>query len=259
MKMVKKIFVSLVFCIGSSFSAVYGGPAFAACYGICLGTCATTCAAATGVAMPGCIASCASSYCNFLCAFAGFAACFSPSTKLITKENGVEIEKEVAKIRPNDQIKTMKEGKPFWTTVVKNTKTEGLFEYTQIKAKSSNNRNIQLEVTPNHGVIMLVDNNKTIDIAKNLVVGDNLLGANGETLSITEINTIFDQNKYTLETAEGSVLASNVFVSTICSDEVAGGEQLWDDKLKDWTQRHKDIYSADIVRQVFDRQHQVLP
>ncbi|WP_157966528.1 hypothetical protein [Fastidiosibacter lacustris] len=247
--MMKKLFGSLVFAIGFGFSVAYGGPFYLLCFMSCVAGCEAICAALTGPAAVACLPPCVEG-----CGASCVASCFSPSTKLITKENGVEIEKEIANIHPGDQVKTIKNGKPFWTTVTKNIKTEGLFEFIRIKANSSSNQQtIELEITPSHGVVMLVDNNKTIDIAKNLVLGDNLLASNGDMLSVTEINTVVVPDRYTLETAEGSVLASNVFVSTICSEEIANGEQLWDDKLKDWSERHRDIFSAQIVGQVFDK------
>ncbi len=174
---------------------------------------------------------------------------------MTTIENGVEVKKNIGLIGSGDFVRTLIDGELKWTKVLKNTKTEGFFEFVQISAQGKDAlNNAQLIVTPSHGLVFLSEdgNRLTLDSAEHVMRGDLLIAANGDVLHVTEVSSVKMQDKYTLETSDGTVLASDVFVSTICDEEVAGGERLWDTKMKDWHARHdpwfKKIFGIDKAR-----------
>lgn len=217
------------------------GPWYAACVTSCT---VPLCAAATAAAGPlganpgvwsAIFMKCASG-----CAI-WIAACFASDTKVTVLENGHEVDRSIDSVRSGDIVRTLKNGKSAWTKAVKNTKSEGLFEFVQIEAvNSSNNVRKQLKVTPAHGMILVShDGSRTLDAADHLVVGDRIIASNGDILTVSHLERVQLQDKYTLETEDGTILASDVFVSTICDEEVAGGERLLDPAMKDWHERHK--------------------
>ncbi len=210
---------------------VFAGPAYPACIVACEAACITAAVLTAGAAAP-CIAGC-----PFLCVL----SCFSSETEFTVLENGTEINRNVSLIKAGDYVKTLHNGKVAWTRVLKNVKANGLFEFVQIEAKNEANGECRkLTLTPNHGVIIKNDR-LTLDAAENLTIADKLIDANYDTLSVTAINKVTMKDKYTLETSYGTVLASGFFVSTICTEEIAGGERLLDDKINDWRVRHINI------------------
>jgi hypothetical protein len=156
------------------------------------------------------------------------------------KEEDKAERKYIGAIVSGDILLTMKDGKSFWTKVLRNIKTDGEFKFLQITTKNMiDGTTKKIQVTPEHGLILLSDQGvKTIDSARNARVGDKIIAMNGDTLDIVSIfNTVLNE-KYTLETIEGTVLASDLFVTTICSGEIAGGERLFEETMNNWRLKH---------------------
>jgi intein/homing endonuclease len=124
------------------------------------------------------------------------------------------------------------------TKVVRNVKSEGIFNYTQIILESGK----ELTITNEHGVIVLdEETNKKVIKAANLREGQKLITLKGPEM-IKNINNLQIKDKYILETEDGTVIANNIYVSTICDDMI--DEKInSDDLLKQWKDKHERIYN----------------
>ena len=162
--------------------------------------------------------------------------CFSFHTKVYVLKDGVEISMLIDSLKEGDLVKTLQENKIRWTKITKNIKREGQFEFIQIDFQNLSNeqtKNVKIQVTPSHGMLVLVDNSLVLKTAKNIVVGDQMFSSNGEALIVAARNTIFLQNNYQPLTDEGSLLANDVLVSTFCEQDGVEGE-IWEKKITDW-------------------------
>lgn len=181
---------------------------------------------------PACIACVAS-----LCVFGPvFTACFDPETKISKYEKGQIINVYINEIKKNDIVLANNLNK--FTRVVRNIKSEGIFNYTQIILESGE----ILTVTNEHGVIIL-DNklDKKIMKAINLKEGQALITLKGQE-KIKNIKYLSIKDKYILETLDGTVIANNIYVSTICED-VIDEKRNADDLLKQWKYKHEKLYN----------------
>ena len=124
------------------------------------------------------------------------------------------------------------------TKVVRNVKSEGIFNYIQVILESGK----KLTITNEHGVIVLDDeSNKRVIKANNLREGQKLITLEGPEM-IKNINNLKIKDKYILETEDGTVIANNIYVSTICDDMI--DEKInSDDLLKQWKDKHERIYN----------------
>lgn len=209
-------------------------------YNVCVLLCVSTCGVAKWWGQPflECFNNCRTNYCG------EHLACLSSEATLMSQANEKNTTKNIKAIKTGDFVLTLKNGTQYWTEVLSNTKTEGSFEFIQIHAQNLQNTTQvkQLEVTPEHGLIFYrVDSMMTIDSASHLQIGDILVNSDGNKLSVIDIKKTTHDEKYTLETSEGTVLASNFFVTTLCKEEVTIGEQPFDLVIEDWKSRHPDF------------------
>jgi len=220
----KKIFllalISLVF-----LPAIKSGAAMVACP-----ACASVCIIPFS---PLCIA-CVLEFCV---AVPVMTACFSSDTTIYKIEDGQIKEVSIYELKVNDLVLANNENK--LTKVVRNIKNEGIFNYTQIILESGK----ELTITNEHGVIVLdEESNKRIMIANNLKEGQKLITMEG-TEVIKKINKLEIKDKYILETEDGTVIANNIYVSTICDDMIDENMNS-DELLKLWKNKHELFYKA---------------
>ena len=163
-------------------------------------------------------------------------ACFSPDTKISTIEDGQIKDVSIYELKKNDLVLANNGNK--LTKVVRNVKSEGIFNYTQIILESGK----ELTITNEHGVIVLdEETNKKVIKAANLREGQKLITLKGPEM-IKNINNLQIKDKYILETEDGTVIANNIYVSTICDDMI--DEKInSDDLLKQWKDKHEKIYN----------------
>ena len=101
-------------------------------------------------------------------------ACFSSDTTISKFENGEIKEVSIYEIKENDIVLSNNAHK--FTKVVRNVKSEGLFDYIQIILESGK----ELTVTNEHGVIVIDDkSNKRVMLANNLREGQMLITMEG--------------------------------------------------------------------------------
>ena len=171
------------------------------------------------------------------CVFAPvLTACFSSDTIISKIENGEIKDVSINELKENDLVLANNEYK--FTKVVRNIKSEGIFDYIQIILESGK----ELTVTKEHGVIVLDnESNKRVRKANDLSEGQVLITMEGPEV-IKSINNLRIKDKYILETLDGTVVANNIYVSTICDDMI--DEKInADDLIQQWKNKHKKMYN----------------
>ena len=171
------------------------------------------------------------------CVFAPvLTACFSSDTIISKIENGEIKDVSINELKENDLVLANNEYK--FTKVVRNIKSEGIFDYIQIILESGK----ELTVTKEHGVIVLDnESNKRVRKANDLSEGQVLITMEGPEI-IKSINNLRIKDKYILETLDGTVVANNIYVSTICDDMI--DEKInADDLIQQWKNKHENIYN----------------
>lgn len=165
-------------------------------------------------------------------------SCFSDEAKIIVLESGVQVEKPITEVNVADEVLTLSGSELKTTKVIRNLKISGSFEFLEIEASSQNGTKKLLKVTPNHVMIRAHDNmSLKLLLSKNLKLGDKVLSEDGVYVVSKILNTM-KNDKYKLVTTEGTVLASGVFVSTICGPEILC-ESDFDDVLASWKQKYR--------------------
>jgi intein/homing endonuclease len=203
--------------------------------------------AKSGAAMavcPACVGACIIPFSPFCiaCVLANcvagpiLTACFSSDTTISKLENGEIKEVSIYELKENDIVLANNEHK--FTKVVRNIKSEGVFDYIQIILESGK----ELTVTNEHGVIVLDEkSNKRVIKANNLKEGQMLITLEGPGV-IKRINNLRIKDKYILETLDGTVIANNIYVSTIC-DDMIDEEMKADDLIQQWKNKHEKMYN----------------
>ena len=199
---------------------------------------------ATAVVCPACISVCAVPL-NPLCwacliALCGggtvVTGCFNSDTTIYKIEYGQIKDVPIYELKKNDLVLANNENK--FTKVVKNVKNEGVFDYKQIILESGK----ELTITDEHVVIVLDDkSNKRVIRASNLREGQKVITMDGPEV-IKKINDLKIKDRYILETMDGTVIANNIYVSTIC-DDMIDEKMNADDLLKNWKNKHKGLYN----------------
>ena len=163
-------------------------------------------------------------------------ACFSPDTTISKLENGEIKEVSIYELIENDLVLANNENK--FTKVVRNVKSEGIFDYIQIILESGK----ELTVTNEHGVIVIdEESNRRVIKARNLREGQVVITLEGPEI-IKRINNLKIKDKYILETLDGTVIANNIYVSTICDDMIDEKIKA-DDLIQHWKNKHENMYN----------------
>lgn len=151
-------------------------------------------------------------------------------------ENGEIKEVSIYELKENDLVLANNENK--FTKVFRNVKSEGIFDYIQIILESGK----ELTVTNEHGVIVIdEESNRRVIKARNLREGQVVITLEGPEI-IKRINNLKIKDKYILETLDGTVIANNIYVSTICDDMI--DEKIKADALiQHWKNKHENMYN----------------
>ena len=198
---------------------------------------------AAAVVCPACLSVCAFPL-NPLCwaCLAGcgggtiLTACFDSKTTIKKIEDGQIKTIPIYELKKNDLVLANNQNK--FTKVVKNVKNEGIFDYKQIILESGK----ELNITEEHVVIILDKrSNKRVIKASNLREGQKVITLDGPE-EIKKIKNLKIKDKYILETMDGTVIANNIYISTICEDMI-DEKMNADDLLKHWKNMHEGLYN----------------
>ena len=212
-----KIIIMLLLTLSQIINEVQSGTA---CYGFCLGICLGMGAIAFGkrYGIPLDVTGC-QTMCMAACSWGVLnpPACFSEETKIYVIENNQTIRKNISEIKRNDFVLTLINNMKKKTKVISNERIEGNFEFYKIILENKSN----IKVTGNHGIIVKnkKENGVKIMFAKNVKEGDILYTLSGE-FRIIEIKKEVQNQKYTLVTEDGTVLASDIYISLICENMI---------------------------------------
>ena len=214
------LFLTFLFLI----PMIQSGAAMTACP-----VCATLCIIPFNPLCIGCIAS--------VCVALGVTtACFEQNTKISKFENGQIKDVYIYQLKKNDIVLANNLNK--FTKVVRNVKSEGSFNYTEITLESGKT----LTVTNEHGIIIMDhESNQKIMKASDLKEGQMLITLQGTEI-IKNVNYLSIKDKYILETEDGTVIANGIYASTICDDMI--DEKInADDLIKHWKEKHSNLYN----------------
>ena len=227
----KKV-ILLLFILLELFKEINSGTA---CYGFCLGICLGMGAIAFGkrYGIPLDVTGC-QTMCMAACSWGVLnpPACFSEETEIYVANGDEIIKKRITEIRKDDLVLTYENGKKKITKVISNEKTIGNFDFYHIILEN----NLFIKVTGNHGIIIKNKNDKKINFAKNAKKGDILYTLNGE-FRILDIKKETQNQKYTLNTQEGTVIASDIYISLIC-ENIIDEKESFDNIMDNWKQLH---------------------
>lgn len=238
-------------------SSVLGG---VACYQGCLYACLEVGVFAfanplgIAVGITGC-----NTVCMVACASALFVppACFANDTTIATPSSALEgkvVNKPISEVDVGDEVLTIVDGQLVSTRVVRNLRSSGDFAFfefeTRVKSKSDENAGVStLKVTPEH-TMLLVNASGEIAFSRpaDVKIGDKMKSSDGSVRRVSRIGHAMGKEKYTLVTTEGSVLASGMLVSTMCSEGISD-EKAVNDTVNDWKLRHQyHLYMDDLQR-----------
>ena len=144
--------------------------------------------------------------------------CFHEQTIMNVLEKDDKImKKQVSDIKIGDRVLTYDGGLKILTKVMKNVENKGSFEFYEFKCR---NKDLikSITVTGNHTMIIYSkDNNKVqFKSANQVKIGDLFRTIDGM-YEIFEINKKKMNRKYDLKVENGTVLANDILVSTLCS------------------------------------------
>jgi len=187
------------------------------CFMACFTACATMgpgkFAAFVGIVFD--IAGCAA-MCGPVCAMALPipGVCFAPTTTFLDVSLR---EVNAALIKKGDIVYTLTEGRMIQTTVNLTMKIEGEFDFVKIHLNNLElNRTTSLMVTGEHGVIVFEkDQQKTIQ-AKNVSLGNEMIGFEHRKWRVQEIEKLMLMTRHVIQTETGTVLASGILATTSC-------------------------------------------
>ncbi|GKZ31187.1 hypothetical protein AbraIFM66950_011399 [Aspergillus brasiliensis] len=166
-------------------------------------------------------------------------ACFANDTLVtVSGPDGMLHPTSITAIHAGDEVLTLVNGQPTTTRVVRNIQSSGTFDFMELEVQSGTERST-LKVTPQHG-LLLIDHQEQIrfSFASDVHVGARIPSGNGAPWIVSRVKHVSGSEKFTLETTEGSVLASGLLVSTICEEEISTGLRM-EEIMNDWKSRHQ--------------------
>ncbi|GIJ91956.1 hypothetical protein Asppvi_010931 [Aspergillus pseudoviridinutans] len=170
-------------------------------------------------------------------------ACFANDT-LITMfaPNGTLYTNSITAVHAGDEVLTLVNGQLTTTRVVRNLRSSGTYDFMEFEVQSDGVMST-LKVTPQHGLLILDQQGQMrFSFASDVNIGARIPSRNASPWTVSRIKYVSGSEKYTLETTDGSILASDVLVSTICEEEISTGLKM-EEIMHDWKSRHQ--YSFD--------------
>ena len=144
--------------------------------------------------------------------------CFHEQTffNVLEKDDKI-MKKQVSDIKTGDRVLTYNGGKKILTKVIRNIEKKGSFEFYEFKCRNKDSIK-SITVTGNHTMIIYSKDNYKIQfkLADQTKIGDLFRTTDGM-YEIFEINKKKMNRKYDLKVENGTVLANDILVSTLCS------------------------------------------
>ena len=142
--------------------------------------------------------------------------CFHEKTMIKISANGKIINRQVSDIKNGDRVLTYDGENKIFTKVIKIFENKGAFESYEFKCRNKDSTIKSITVTGNHTMIIYnKDNEIKFKSANKVKIGDLFRTTDGM-FEIFEINQKKMKNSYELRVENGTVLANDILVSTLC-------------------------------------------
>ena len=156
-------------------------------------------------------------------------SCFSKTAKFYLPNN---LTLTASEIKIGDSLLTLNEEGSFkFSKVIFKKKSSGKFNFVSIILKNGKS----IKVTDEHGIIFLKNKKKYLKSADQVNIGDIIITTQGNSI-VEKIEKFTDNDKFTIETEEGSVFSNEILVSTLCHEEINKKE--YKDIIEDWKSAH---------------------
>ena len=146
--------------------------------------------------------------------------CFAKDTKVTVLNGSKQCKKFISEIKEDDLVLTFNGTEKIFSKVFKFRKNEGIFEFYLFKVKDEKLNTKNISVTGNHTMIIFGRDKNDIKLkyACELKIGD-LLRTNDGIFEIYEIERKMMYDSYQIKVEDGTVLANDILVSTINSED----------------------------------------
>ncbi|KAF8167114.1 hypothetical protein B0H34DRAFT_680314 [Crassisporium funariophilum] len=183
-------------------------------------------------------------------------ACFAGDTSIATlvsvpstKNSTSVLNIPISEVHVGDDVLTLIDGKHRTTRIIHNIHSKGEFEFLEFELIRADLAELdggrvtstrKIKVTPQHSMLVTdpFKGDMRFSIAEHVKVGDLMKTSDGSSWKVSNISRSMGEERYTLVTSEGSVLASGVLVSTVCEEEMRS-EQALDDVMDAWKVKHR--------------------
>ena len=142
--------------------------------------------------------------------------CFARDTKLIVKENGKIIKKNIQDIEKDDNVLTLINGEKIFTKVKYKRNYDDEYKFYEFKCIKKDKMKI-IRVTHNHIMIVYDKEMKNIiyKTAENIIKNKDYFNSIDGLYEVKEIKIYNMKYKYALGVDEGSILADDILVSCL--------------------------------------------
>lgn len=198
---------------------------------------------AKAAAIAGCVAVCAVNVvttpeamdlCTKCMEGANSLSCFSDGSTFKLQNNSTLKSSEIKK---GDSLLTLNnENLEKYSKVIFHKKIVGNFNFVTIYLENGKS----IKVTNEHGIVFIENNKQFIKTADKINEGD-LLMTNLGNSKVEKIERSIGNVKYVIETEDGTVFSNEIFVSTICNEEISEKKEL-KELIQKWSKNHQFLF-----------------
>ena len=198
---------------------------------------------AKAAAIAGCVALCAVNVvttpeamelCEKCMQGANSLSCFSDGSTFILQNNSTL---NASEIKKGDSLLTFNnENLEKYSKVIFHKKIVGKFNFVTIYLENGKS----IKVTNEHGIVFIENNKQFIKTAEKINEGDILMTNLGNS-KVEKIERSIGNVKYVIETEDGTVFSNEIFVSTICNEEISEKKEL-KELIQKWSKNHQFLF-----------------
>ena len=198
---------------------------------------------AKAAAIAGCVALCAVNVvttpeamelCEKCMQGANSLSCFSDGSTFILQNNSTL---NASEIKKGDSLLTLNnEYLEKYSKVIFHKKIVGKFNFVTIYLENGKS----IKVTNEHGIVFIENNKQFIKTADKIKKGDILMTNLGNS-KVEKIERSMENVKYVIETEDGTVFSNEIFVSTICNEEISEKKN-FKELIQKWSKNHQFLF-----------------
>ena len=197
---------------------------------------------AKAAAIAGCVAVCAVNVvttpeamdlCEKCMQGANSLSCFSDGSTFKLQNNSTL---NASKIKIGDSLLTLNNEILKYSKVIFHKKIVGNFNFVTIYLENGKS----IKVTKEHGIVFIENNKQFVKTADKINEGDILMTNLGNS-KVEKIEHSIENVKYVIETEDGTVFSNEIFVSTICNEEISGKKD-FKELIQKWRKNHQEFF-----------------